>query len=150
MTADRARPLGISTAATASAKRTCSRRRGTKRPSKAYLTFAELAGLIGFLGMEQAISAFATHRLLCVDEFELDDIAQTLMTVTFLRAVIGAGTRVVATSNALPDRLGEGRFAADDFTRRDRGDRIALRGRSHRRTGLPGQGQGRGRAFRRQ
>ena len=84
---------------------------------KAYLTFAELAGLIGFLGMEQAVAAFATHRLLCIDEFELDDIAQTLMTVTFLRAVIGAGTKVVATSNALPDRLGEGRFAADDFTR---------------------------------
>jgi cell division protein ZapE len=84
---------------------------------KAYLTFAELAGIIGFLGMEQAIAAFSTHRLLCIDEFELDDIAQTLMTVTFLRAVIAAGVKVVATSNSLPDRLGEGRFAADDFTR---------------------------------
>ena len=39
------------------------------------------------------------------------------MTVTFLRAVIAQGVRVVATSNSLPDRLGEGRFAADDFTR---------------------------------
>jgi len=84
---------------------------------KSYLTFAELAGIIGFLGMEPAIEAFRTHRLLCIDEFELDDIAQTLMTVTFLRAVIGAGVKVVATSNSLPDRLGEGRFAADDFTR---------------------------------
>ncbi len=84
---------------------------------KAYLTFAELAGIIGFLGMERAIDAFSDQRLLCIDEFELDDIAQTLMTVTFLRAVIGTGVRVVATSNSLPDRLGEGRFAADDFTR---------------------------------
>ncbi len=84
---------------------------------KSYLTFAELAGIIGFLGMESAIDAFASHRLLCIDEFELDDIAQTLMTVTFLRAVIAAGVKVVATSNSLPDRLGEGRFAADDFTR---------------------------------
>ncbi len=84
---------------------------------KAYLTFAELAGIIGFLGMDAAIVAFADHRLLCIDEFELDDIAQTLMTVTFLRAVIAAGVKVVATSNALPDRLGEGRFAADEFTR---------------------------------
>ena len=58
-----------------------------------------------------------SHRLLCIDEFELDDIAQTLMTVTFLRAVIAAGVKVVATSNSLPDRLGEGRFAADEFTR---------------------------------
>ncbi len=84
---------------------------------KSYLTFAELAGIIGFLGMESAIAAFSSHRLLCIDEFELDDIAQTLMTVTFLRAVIAAGVKVVATSNSLPDRLGEGRFAADDFTR---------------------------------
>ena len=84
---------------------------------KSYLTFAELAGIIGFLGMEAAIDAFAAHRLLCVDEFELDDIAQTLMTVTFLRSVIAAGVRVVATSNSLPDRLGEGRFAADEFRR---------------------------------
>ncbi len=84
---------------------------------KSYLTFAELAGIIGFLGMESAIDAFSAHRLLCIDEFELDDIAQTLMTVTFLRAVIAAGVKVVATSNSLPDRLGEGRFAADDFTR---------------------------------
>ena len=44
---------------------------------KAYLTFAELAGIIGFLGMDQAIGAFSPHRLLCIDEFELDDIAQT-------------------------------------------------------------------------
>ena len=84
---------------------------------KAYLTFAELAGIIGFLGMDTAIDAFSPHRLLCIDEFELDDIAQTLMTVTFLRAVIARGVKVVATSNSLPDRLGEGRFAADDFTR---------------------------------
>jgi len=83
---------------------------------KAYLTFAELAGIIGFLGMEPAIAAFARHRLLCIDEFEYD-IAQTLMTVTFLRAVIADGVKVVATSNSLPDRLGEGRFAADEFTR---------------------------------
>ena len=39
------------------------------------------------------------------------------MTVTFLRAVIARECSVVATSNSLPDRLGEGRFAADEFTR---------------------------------
>ncbi|MBK9179563.1 MAG: cell division protein ZapE [Acidimicrobiales bacterium] len=86
------------------------------RPS-AYLTFAELAAVIGFLGMEAAVEAFAGCRLLCIDEFELDDVANTLMTVTFLRAVVGAGTLVVTTSNSLPDRLGEGRFHADDFRR---------------------------------
>ncbi|MBV8980383.1 MAG: cell division protein ZapE [Acidimicrobiia bacterium] len=83
---------------------------------KAYLTFAELTALIGFVGMDTAVGALGGQRLLCIDEFELDDVANTLMTVTFLRSVIPA-VRVVATSNALPDRLGEGRFSADDFRR---------------------------------
>lgn len=84
---------------------------------KAYLTFAELTSVIGFLGMEAAVEAFAGHRLLCLDEFELDDVANTLMTVTFLRSVIPAGARIATTSNSLPDRLGEGRFHAADFAR---------------------------------
>jgi cell division protein ZapE len=84
---------------------------------KSYLTFAELTAVIGFLGMEEAIAAFTGHRLLCIDEFELDDVANTLMTVTFLRAIVPSGTCVVTTSNSLPDRLGEGRFHADDFRR---------------------------------
>jgi cell division protein ZapE len=84
---------------------------------KAYLTFAELTHVIGFLGMERAVAAFSGHRLLCLDEFELDDVANTLMTVTFLRGVVPTGTHVAATSNSLPDRLGEGRFHADDFRR---------------------------------
>ena len=84
---------------------------------KAYLTFAELTAVIGFLGMERAVAAFSGYRLLCIDEFELDDVANTLMTVTFLRSVVPVGVRVAATSNSLPDRLGEGRFSADEFTR---------------------------------
>ena len=83
----------------------------------AYLSFAELTSVIGFLGMEEAVRAFAGFRLLALDEFELDDVANTLMTVSFLRGVIGEGVRVAATSNSLPDRLGEGRFSAEDFTR---------------------------------
>jgi cell division protein ZapE len=86
-------------------------------PPKAYLTFAELTAVIGFLGMEGAVGAFSGYRLLCIDEFELDDVANTLMTVTFLRSVVPAGVRVAVTSNSLPDRLGEGRFSAEDFTR---------------------------------
>ncbi|MHB8466698.1 MAG: cell division protein ZapE [Acidimicrobiales bacterium] len=84
---------------------------------KAYLTFAELAAVIGFLGMEAAVHAFSGYRLLCIDEFELDDVANTLMTVTFLRSIMPAGVRVAATSNSLPERLGEGRFSAEDFKR---------------------------------
>ncbi|MBV9041790.1 MAG: cell division protein ZapE [Acidimicrobiia bacterium] len=83
---------------------------------KAYFTFAELTALIGFVGMASAVGALQGQRLLCIDEFELDDVANTLMTVTFLRSIIPA-VRVATTSNALPDRLGEGRFSADDFRR---------------------------------
>src|SRR3954469_1783323 len=85
-------------------------------PPKAYLTFAELTALIGFVGMDAAVGALRGQRLLCIDEFELDDVANTLMTVTFLRSII-PGVKVATTSNALPDRLGEGRFSADDFRR---------------------------------
>ncbi|HVF73493.1 MAG TPA: cell division protein ZapE [Acidimicrobiales bacterium] len=84
---------------------------------KAYLTFGELTSVIGFLGMDKAVETFAGHKLLCIDEFELDDVANTLMTVTFLRSVVPTGTRVATTSNSLPDRLGEGRFHAADFAR---------------------------------
>ena len=88
----------------------------------AYLTFAELTAVIGFVGMEEAVRAFSAYRLLCIDEFELDDVANTLMAVTFLRSVLPSeerptGTRVATTSNSVPDQLGEGRFAADDFKR---------------------------------
>ena len=84
---------------------------------KAYVTFEELTAFIGFAGMQPATKSFVGHRLLCIDEFELDDVANTRMAVTFLRAVINAGCRLAATSNAIPDRLGEGRFNAEDFER---------------------------------
>jgi cell division protein ZapE len=84
---------------------------------KAYLTFEELTAFIGFVGMQAAVRTFAQHRLLCIDEFELDDVANTRMAVTFLRSVIQGGTKLAATSNAIPDRLGEGRFNAEDFER---------------------------------
>ena len=84
---------------------------------KAYVTFEELTAFIGFVGMQPATKSFVGHRLLCIDEFELDDVANTRMAVTFLRAVINAGCRLAATSNAIPDRLGEGRFNAEDFER---------------------------------
>ena len=84
---------------------------------KAYLTFEELTAIIGFLGMEEAVRTFSGFRVICIDEFELDDVANTLMVVSFLRGVLPSGVRIAATSNAIPDRLGEGRFNADDFTR---------------------------------
>ena len=84
---------------------------------KSILSFEELTAFIGFVGMAEATRTFTGHRLLCIDEFELDDVANTRMLVTFLRAVVDRGTTVVTTSNAVPESLGEGRFNAEDFAR---------------------------------
>jgi cell division protein ZapE len=86
---------------------------------KSYLSFSDLTATILRMGMTQALAAFKYHALLCIDEFELDDVAQTRMAATFLRTVLGPGstTNVVTTSNTLPTDLGRGRFASDAFQR---------------------------------
>jgi cell division protein ZapE len=91
-----------------------------------YLSFAELAYTISRLGMHTALQAFASANLLCIDEFELDDVAQTRMASMFLREFLNSSkAHVVTTSNTLPSDLGQGRFAADAF-RREIGDIAAL------------------------
>jgi cell division protein ZapE len=84
---------------------------------KVFLSFAELVYTIGALGMEKAVQAFLKYKLICLDEFELDDVGNTLMVAMFFGRLIPNGTRVVTTSNTLPNQLGEGRFNADDFKR---------------------------------
>jgi cell division protein ZapE len=53
----------------------------------------------------------------CIDEFELDDPGDTVLMATLLSRLAGAGVSLAATSNTLPDALGQGRFAAEDFLR---------------------------------
>jgi cell division protein ZapE len=89
--------------------------------AKYFLSFAELTFLIGALGMDKAVAAFSGAKLLCIDEFELDDVGNTLMVSRFLGALIPRGTQVITTSNTLPEQLGEGRFNADDFKREIQG-----------------------------
>lgn len=113
---------------------------------KAYVTFEGLTAFIGFAGMQPAVRTFAGHRVLCIDEFELDDVANTRMAVTFLRAIIGGGTKLAATSNAIPDRLGEGRFNAEDFERElleigSHWDVLRLDGSDYRATSRPSRTQ---------
>ena len=112
------RPGCTWTAASASARPTCSRRRGTPHPTpKAYGTFVELTHLVGALGFQGAVDALSDHRLLCIDEFELDDPGDTVLVSTLLTRLVEADVAVMATSNTLPGALGEGRFAAEDFLR---------------------------------
>jgi len=85
-----------------------------------YLSFGELAYSISRLGLDAMLVALAETRLLCIDEFELDDVAQTRMAATFLGRLLerrGLPIAVVTTSNTLPSDLGQGRFAAEAFQR---------------------------------
>lgn len=88
---------------------------------KSFGTFVEYTNLIGALGFNAAVAAFAAQRLVCIDEFELDDPGDTVLMSTFLGKLVDQGVRLAATSNTLPDRLGEGRFAAEDFLREIQG-----------------------------
>ncbi len=88
---------------------------------KAYSTFGEMTQLVGTLGFVPAIKRLANHRLIAVDEFELDDPGDTMLMTRLLGELAEAGVHLAATSNTLPDRLGEGRFAADDFRREIQG-----------------------------
>ncbi|MFF0341173.1 cell division protein ZapE [Kribbella sp. NPDC004875] len=84
---------------------------------KMYCTFVELTNLVGALGLRTAVDALSTYRLICIDEFELDDPGDTMLISRLLGQLVAAGVELAATSNTLPDKLGEGRFQASDFLR---------------------------------
>ncbi|MEI8408670.1 MULTISPECIES: cell division protein ZapE [unclassified Kribbella] len=84
---------------------------------KMYCTFVELTNLVGALGLRTAVEALSSYRLICIDEFELDDPGDTMLISRLLGQLVAAGVELAATSNTLPDKLGEGRFQAVDFLR---------------------------------
>lgn len=112
------------------------------REQKAFGTFVELTNLVGALGFQQAVQALSGHRLVCIDEFELDDPGDTVLVSTLLGKLADAGVKLAATSNTLPGKLGEGRFAAADFMREIQGLSARFRslridGEDYRHRGLP-------------
>lgn len=114
----------------------------TVRGPKAYATFVELTHLAGALGFAAVVEALGGMRLLAIDEFELDDPGDTVLVSTLLARLAERGVALAATSNTLPDRLGEERFAADDFLREIQGlaarfDPIRVDGPDYRHRGLP-------------
>ncbi|MFR0356420.1 cell division protein ZapE [Streptomyces sediminimaris] len=109
---------------------------------KAFGTFVELTNLVGALGFQQTVQTLSGHRLLCIDEFELDDPGDTVLVSTLLGKLVDAGVALAATSNTLPGKLGEGRFAAADFLREIQGLAARFRtlridGEDYRHRGLP-------------
>ena len=109
---------------------------------KAFGTFVELTNLVGALGFQKTVQTLSGHRLLCIDEFELDDPGDTVLVSTLLGKLVDAGVALAATSNTLPGKLGEGRFASVDFLREIQGlsahfRSLRIDGDDYRHRGLP-------------
>ncbi|WP_045865714.1 cell division protein ZapE [Streptomyces sp. WMMB 714] len=109
---------------------------------KAFGTFVELTNLVGALGFQQTVRTLSGHRLLCIDEFELDDPGDTVLVSSLLGRLVDEGVALAATSNTLPGKLGEGRFAAADFLREIQGlsahfRALRIDGEDYRHRGLP-------------
>ena len=64
--------------------------RGARRP-RLFGTFVELTNLVGALGFADAVERLAQHRLLCIDEFELDDPGDTVLMSTLLQRLAERG-----------------------------------------------------------
>lgn len=105
-------------------------------------TFVEYTNLVGALGFRTAVDALRGNALVCIDEFELDDPGDTVLMSTLLGELVASGVMLAASSNTLPDKLGEGRFAAEDFLREIQGlaahfDVLRIEGDDYRHRGLP-------------
>ena len=87
------------------------------KTTKLFGPFIAYTSIIGYLGFAEAVTQFSKHKLLCIDEFELDDPGDTMIMSRFLKGLSAKGVRFATTSNTPPAALGEGRFAADGFQR---------------------------------
>jgi len=106
---------------------------GTRR----YASFAEAISLIILLGGRAAAELLAAD-LVCIDEFELDDPANTRLADLLLEELVARGSRILTTSNTVSGELGQGRMAADQFRNQlariaDRFIDVHVPGTDHRR-----------------
>ncbi len=109
---------------------------------KVFGTFVEYTNLVGALGFNETVNQLRNFKLVCIDEFELDDPGDTVLMSTLLLRLVESGVYLAATSNTLPDRLGEERFAAEDFQREIQGlaahfENIRVDGDDYRHRGIP-------------
>ncbi|UOQ58605.1 cell division protein ZapE [Leucobacter allii] len=106
-------------------------------------TFIQYTALVGALGYAGAVSVLQGARLICIDEFELDDPGDTMLMTRLIGDLTATGSKIVATSNTPPNALGEGRFAAADFMREiqamsDRFETIRIDGVDYRQRDITG------------
>ncbi len=67
----------------------------------------EYTNLVGALTFRKTVEALSSYKLVCIDEFELDDPGDTVLMSRLMRELADAGVKLVATSNTLPGALGE-------------------------------------------
>lgn len=111
---------------------------------KYFGTFIEYTALVGALGYAGAVSVLQGAKLICIDEFELDDPGDTMLMTRLIGDLTKTGSKFIATSNTPPNALGEGRFAASDFMREiqamaDRFTTIRIDGVDYRQRDLEGE-----------
>lgn len=108
---------------------------------KAFATFGELTQLAGVFGFAECIDLLANHTAVCIDEFELDDPGNTTLISRMLSALVQQGVSVAATSNTLPEQLGEGALPPGLSARDQHAGKYfhhgADRGPDYRHRGLP-------------
>jgi len=79
-----------------------------------YLSFAEAISLVVLRGAGPAAELLAGD-LVCIDEFEIDDPANTRLADLLLERLVERDCRIITTSNTVPGELGKGRMAVDQF-----------------------------------
>ena len=109
---------------------------------RAFGAFGELTQLAGVFGFAECIELLGDYTLVCIDEFELDDPGNTTLISRLLSQLVERGVSIAATSNTLPEQLGEGRFAAQDFLREINTlaaifTTVRIEGPDYRQRGLP-------------
>ncbi|AQA05812.1 cell division protein ZapE [Mycobacterium sp. MS1601] len=108
----------------------------------AFATFGELTQVAGVFGFLECIELLGEYAVVCIDEFELDDPGNTTLVSRLLSQLVERGVSIAATSNTLPEQLGEGRFAAQDFMREIAAlsqifTTVRIEGPDYRHRGLP-------------
>jgi cell division protein ZapE len=84
---------------------------------KSFLSFQELMFLVGLQGLSTTVDTFNRNLLLVIDEFELDDPANTRIATNLLGQLLDAGVSILTSSNTPPGALGEGQFSVEAFKR---------------------------------
>ncbi|HET9135644.1 MAG TPA: cell division protein ZapE [Candidatus Kapabacteria bacterium] len=111
--------------------------------AKAYLSFQELMFLVGLQTLSGVVTSLSDYKLLVIDEFELDDPANTRISTNMLQQLFNAGVSILTSSNTPPGALGEGKFSVEDFQRElgaltKRFKTLRIEGEDYRTTHLTG------------